>query len=405
MKTTSRILALLLAVLMALSVFAMVGCSETDDKDPKGTETEEQKDTEKETKNENTGSTTKFSNFTGVDWINALEHGFVGDGKTPNDKAFNEYVKYNSTRPLYFPKGVYCFEKTLNFPDSMYVKMDPEAELKCIAEEPLDYFITLRGQYAEIDDAWVDFLAYAHQSGIDGGTINCNYKAKCGIGLFQGMHCNFENFKLMNVLEKGIQTLISKTTDGCYSFENIYIYNTQALKGSYGIFDNGYDNHFRMVTVVNFNTSYYTRGGRFEQCSGWNLDMSCVDTMTFAQIAGSQSIWIGPSVDTVRYGFKLESGASTSISDLIWITNKVFYTPSLQVKYPRTIFYAEDGASARFMVNGLQLPSESCLEFSNKTLPNSYFFNVRYATDFDAKGTIKRFRDDTGDLMELLNGK
>ena len=224
MKTTSRILALLLAVLMALSVFAMAGCSSEGDN---GAETETE--TAEETKKPTTATETDFY---GTDWINAAEFGMVGDGKTLNDAKFATYTEYYSDTPLYFPEGVYCFEQTLNFPDSMYVRMDPEAELKCVAKEPLEYFITLRGQFQETEGRWVNFLDYAHQAGIEGGTINANYKAKCALGLFQGIHSIFRDFKVMNVLEKGIQTLTSKTTDGCYHFDNIYVYNTECRKGT-----------------------------------------------------------------------------------------------------------------------------------------------------------------------------
>ena len=399
MKTTSRILALLLAILMALSVFAMAGCSSEGDNGA-ATETEEAKETKK-TETPKKTETTKKTDFYGTDWINAAEFGMVGDGRTLNDAKFADYAKYYSDTPLYFPEGVYCFEKTLNFPDSMYVRMDPEAELKCVAKEPLEYFITLRGQFQETEGRWVNFLDYAHQAGIEGGTINANYKAKCALGLFQGMHSIFRDLKVMNVLEKGIQTKISKTSDGCYHFENIYVYNSECRKGTYGIYDNHVDNHFMYVTCVNFETSFYTNGGRFVECSGWNLAMESAESMTFAEIHGSQSIWIGPSVDTVRYGFKLAEGASTSISDLVYITNKVFYTEELQKKYPRTLFWAEDPENAKFMVTGCQINWEKYLDFSNAPLPNSSFVNLRIPAGMNGAQQFKNYRDDNAIIRDL----
>ena len=132
MKTSSRILALLLAILMAFSVFAMAGCSE--DTSNGGSE----KNTVNETKDESTKKNSQsFSEFYGTDWINAEEFGIKGDGQTLNDAKFREYTKYYGDTPLYFPPGTYCFAETLNFPDRMYVRMDPAAELKCVAEEPL----------------------------------------------------------------------------------------------------------------------------------------------------------------------------------------------------------------------------------------------------------------------------
>jgi hypothetical protein len=243
-------------------------------------------------------------------------------------------------------------------------------------------------------------LDYAHQAGIEGGTVNCDYKAKCAIGLFQGMQSMFRDLKVMNVLEKGIQTKNSLTSDGCYHFENIYVYNTKSLPGTYGIYDNHVDNHFMYVTVVNFETSFYTHGGRFVECSGWNIDMANVEKLTFAEVKGDQSIWIGPSVDTVRYGFKLHAGASTSISDLVYITNKGFYTDALQQKYPRTLFVADDPAQAKFMVTGLQIRWEQNLDFSNAQLPMSTFLNVRIPDGCNGPILFKNFRDDSAALRQ-----
>ena len=399
MKTISRNLALLLAVLMALSVFAMAGCST----EGEGAETET--GTAEVTKKTEPTTTAK-TGFYGTDWINAAAFGMVGDGKTANDEKFDEYIKYYSKTPLYFPEGVYCFEKTLNFPDSMYVRMDPRAELKCIAKEPLDYFITLRGQYAEEDGHWVSFFNYAHQSGIEGGTVNCDYKAKCALGLFQGLHSTFEGVMIKNVLEKGIQTLISKTPDGCYTFDNVYIYNSRSLPGTYGVYDNNADNHFSGCTVVNFNTGFFSSGGVFVECSAWNIDMANVETLTFAEIPEDsiKSVWINPAVDTVRYGFKLGKGAAVSITDMVWITNSVMYEKDLQDEYPRTMFYAEDPETARVTVTGLSIPWElGPIAFSNAELPKSMFLNVRTPERMDGPSAMKHFRNDSEYIFALRN--
>ncbi len=412
MKNTSRILALLLALLTVLSAFAMVGCdsnetpnnAETQDTSEGVTEedinTETNAETEEETKKP--ANTPTGFGFEGVDWINAEKFGFVSDGKTPNDRIMREYIQYYSDTPLYFGKGVYAFEKTINFTDCVYLHLDPKAELKCIAEEPIEYFITLRGQYQDIDNAWGSLWDYAHQSYISGGVINANNKAKCGLGLFQGMHTNFENFRIQNVLEKGIQTLISKTTDGCSNFYNLYIYNEKTIKGSIGVYDNGWDNHFNGVTVLNFDTAFWTKGGRFVECSAWINDKTSVDTCTFARIEGTQSVWYNPSVDTMRYGFVFGDNASTSIIDMTWITNYTFYSEYMQEKYARTLFVF-NGNSARMgtSVVGLQInTADKYLSFSNVEAPNSLFLNVR-APHADPETEIKNFRNDSATLMGI----
>ncbi len=401
MKNTTRIFALLLALFMAFSVVAMTGCGDAEANNSGDETQQESKETETPKKEESNKSN---SDFVGVDWVNALEAGFVGDGKTPNDEAFAVYAKRNTGKPLYFPKGVYCFEETLNFPYNMCVKMDPGAELKCIAKERLEYFITLRGQHQDDSDAWCSWMEYAQGASIDGGTINCDYKANCALGLFQGMNTDFRNFKILNVMEKGIQTLISETTDGCYNFTNVAIYNSAMMTGTVGVYDNGYDNHFSKVSACNFETGFYTKGGRFNECSAWNLDTACMENCTFAYVEGNQSVWYNPSVDTVRYGFRFAPNASASIIDMLWITNAVFYTDALQAKYPRTMFYCEGNAlDSRVMVMGLQFSGENNLAFSNVEMPNAVFMNVRAPYTLGTT-EIANFRNDTERLLAMADG-
>ncbi len=397
MKNTSRILALLLALLTVLTAVAMTGCQTTSN-DKTSEETKEDR-TEEPNKDSNSTFDTNFAYSAGLDWINALDFGFKNDGKTPNDKVFAEYAKYNSSKPLYFPSGVYCFAETLNFPDCIYVEMDPEAELKCIAEEPLEFFITLRGQYQDQKGAWCAYEDYAmgYLNG-KGGTINCNNRAKCAIGSFQGMGVSYRDFKIYDVLEKGIQTLISKTVDGCASYEGIRIYNHKALPGTIGVYDNGYDNSFEGVSVINFETAYYTNGGEFKSCSAWNLDMSVIETSTFAVIYGTQSKWADPSADTYRYGFRITPWASTAINNMRWVTNKAFYTDELQAQYPRTMFVADEPENAQIRLDGLQFNAEQYLDFSNEPLPGATFYNVRLASG-GKPANYKNYRDDLAGLF------
>ncbi len=408
MKHTSRFLALplaLLTVLTVLAVFGMTSCGETNVNTDKTTiDTVPTDEPKKETsaKEESDKKGDQFSNFTGVDWINALEVGFVGDGKTPNDKAFASYAKYNSDRYLYFPNGVYCFEETLNFPVDVYVKMDSKAELKCIAEEPLDYFITLRGQFIDVENAWCAYKDYAAGM-FDGGVINCNNKAKCAIGTFQGMGVTFQNMIIYDALEKGIQTLISKTYDGCGNYNNIRIYNTESRPGSIGVYDNGSDNHFNGISVCNYETAFYTQDGRYTDCSAWLLDMSVVENSTFAKITSNQSVWHNPSVDTYRYGFRFADNSSTSITDMIWIVNGNFYKEDLQKQYPRTMFYCESaGEAVRTTVTGLQFKNQKYLDFSNVEMPNAVFMNVRVPSGFNT-ADMKNFRNDTALMLNVAN--
>ena len=349
----------------------------------------------------------------GADWINAQKFGFVGDGETPNDEVFARYIAECPETTLYFGPGIYCFEKTVNFPREMFVEMDAKAELKCIAKEPLEYFVTLRFG----DESWGPFEAYALRSYIKGGIINANFCAKVALGVHGALHTHFRDFMIRDVLEKGIVTQTSKLHDGCAYFDNIYFYNSKPIKGTIAIFDNTADNAFNMCTAVNFETGIRTSGGKFTNCSCWfnALGKSLIPTSVYARMeGGSQAVFINPMIDTYRTGFELRRSASGSyprvaISNLVWITNDVFYTrgqwsadDNLQRDYPMQIFNAESD-ECRVELTGMNIPwREWGFSFSNIPMPSSTFMNVRFEQGWDPWNDMKNFRDDTYLIKKLL---
>ena len=406
-----RRIALLLAILTIVSTLSMLGCSEGSAGDDTAAKTsaEAQDDAPKKE------VATQFNEYYSTDWINAKEFGLVDDGKTPNDKRLKEYIKYYSRTPIYFPEGTYAFAETIKFPEFMFVYMDPKAELLCIAKEPLDFFITLQQgveEYGRFED-------YAHQSFIKGGTINCDFKAKVALGLHGGLHTNFYDFMIRDVLEKGIQVETSELHNGKYHFDNIYLYQSEGLEGTIGIYDNGADNTYEMCTAVNFETGVWTGGGKFTQMCCWfnKFGQKLIPNSVYAKVVGgNQAVFINPLVDTYRFGFKLESNEngscpSVSITDMIWITNNVFYTHgqykdnpdnNLMRDYPMQIFNVESD-KCKLMVNGMYIPwREWGFSFSNIPLPSSSFLNVRYEAGWDPWNHMANFRDDTAKIKELI---
>ena len=390
-----RILALLLALLSALTLFGCVQNMENLETEAEEIVAETQTETKEEAKEENARA-----DFYGIDWINAVDFGLVGDGETPNDARMQEYIDSYYTIPMYFPEGVYCFEKSLDFPNDMYLQLDPKAELKCIAPKPLEYFISVRKNVSD----WCQLDGYS-TSYIKGGTINVNYRAKLGIGVCQCYHSKFEGFMLKNVLEKGIQTLYNADgfSDGSFIGRDLVIYNDRAIEGTVGIYDAHHDTNVYETSVVNLETAFYTIGGRFYECTAWNTKMDFVENCTFAEIAGGNcSLFVNCSVDTVRYGYKLHKGANCAVSNGTWITNKNFYKPEMQAKYPRTIFYSDAPGLAQFYVTGMMVPNEDHLSFSNGAMPNSVFLNIRMP---GGKTDIPFFRNDSAAIVDLaLNG-
>ncbi len=362
-----------------------------------------------ETGTDNTPTITVKEPPSDIDWervaiINALDFGFVNDGVTPNDDIMAYYLEhYAHYIPIEFPQGKYVFKYQIDFPSRIYVELTPKAEWILMSDTVQDYFITLQKGMEE----WGDWDEYAHHSYFRGGNINVNYNAKVGIGAHGGFQTNFEDFTIYNVLERGLQTEINNLHNGAYYFQNILIYNDKAIEGTWGIYDNGYDNSFVKCTTVNVQNCIYTSGGMFTECSGWfnSYGKSLIPNSVYATVAdGYQAVFNTPLVDTYRYGFDIDPWASVTINDLMWITNTNFYTSDLQTAYPMVIFLVER-ADTQIMVNGLAFKYISGTEFSfsNMQLTHSVFLNVRYKNISNPHQIITNFRDDTKKFLQNVS--
>ena len=353
-----------------------------------------------------------------IDWdsqfeINALDFGFVNDGKTYNDGIMAYYIEhYSSKIPLVFPAGKYVFRYQINFPDRIYIELAPRAEWILMSDTVQNYFVTLQEGYNTTGTEWGTWDEYSHQSYIRGGTINANYNAKVGLGLSHGFHTNFADFMLKNVLEKGIMTEINGHCNGYYTFNNVYLYNEKGIEGTIGYYDNSPDNTYTRCTTVNFQYSIYTHNGMFTQCSGWfnSAGKVLIPNSAYAIVEnGHQSVFNNPLIDTYRRGFILSHSAngggnpSTTINNLVWINNGNFYSAEMLKQYPLQIFEAASD-NCKFMVNGLYFPwIEYGSSFSNIQLPSSSFLNVRYPAGWKPWTKMANFRDDSAMLRKLIN--
>ncbi len=341
-----------------------------------------------------------FTGVEGTEWINAKKFGFVADGETPNDEVMKKYIENHPTTPLYFGEGVYAFKETIAFPSVVFLYLDPKAELRCIAEEPLEYFITLQAGFEE----WGTYEQYAHQSFIKGGIINCDFNANTAIGVHGSFHTHFQDFQIQNVISCGVQTEINKLSNSTSYFTNILFYNSAGLEGTVAIYDNAYDNVFSKCTIINFETGIRATGSNslFADTNCWynSYGKNLIRKSVYADLKNGAFVFRHPIADTCRVGFRLASGASVAITDMKWITNVNFYSAELQENYPMTVFYAESD-NCRITLNGFFLPQNDHIEFSNIPLPSSTFLNVGYSYWWDAPNLVKNFRNDTAILQQI----
>ena len=329
--------------------------------------------------------------------INAKAYGFVGDGNTLNDDIMEKFIENNSSDVLYFTKGTYLFSKTINFHNNMYIKCDNNVELKLHSIDNLDYFITIRKDSARND--------YSIGSYFKGGIINGNYNCDTVFGMSKTLNFMLEGTTIKNPNKYAIKTRANSIADGHSIIKNILLINEEGKNGSYGIYDNGFDNIFESVEIIDFEKAIYTVCGRFSNIKAWIKSQSLLPNSRFAYVDGYDVTFSNIAVDTYREGFYLNTDVSNVIiNNMLWITNEGVYTKELQQNYSRTIFKA-DYPDRVFKVNGLKLDEEKYTSFSNINLTNSSFLNVRVPvrSTYNPYDSIPYYRNDNDKLQNISN--
>ena len=327
--------------------------------------------------------------------INAKAYGFVGDGSTLNDDIMKKFIENNSNDVLYFTKGTYLFSKTINFHNNMYIKCDSNVELKLHSVDNHEYFITIRKDSTRND--------YSIGSYFKGGIINGNYNCDTVFGMSKTLNFILEGTTIKNPNKYGIKTRANSIADGHSIIKNILLINEEAKNGSYGIYDNGFDNIFESIEIIDFEKAIYTVCGRFSNIKAWIKSQSLLPNSRFAYVDGYDVTFSNIAVDTYRTGFYLQTDVScVLINNMLWITNEGVYTTQHQASYPRTIFSAEY-PDRIYKVNGLKIGKENNLSFSNIDLPYSSFLNVRVpiSSNYNPYVSITRYRNDNEKLQNI----
>ena len=67
---------------------------------------------------------------------------------------------------------------------------------------------------------------------------------------------------------------------------NVEIINEQPIIGTFGIYDNGFDNEFDNVEIQNCEKGIYSISSQFNQVHAWIVDPILIPNSTFAETDG-----------------------------------------------------------------------------------------------------------------------
>ncbi|MCT0037293.1 DUF2479 domain-containing protein [Lactococcus lactis] len=299
--------------------------------------------------------------------INAVEYGFKNDGITNNDTIMATYITNDSDKPLYFKKGTYIFESGHDFPGDMMLILDSGSELKLNSPTEIECFFSLR--YSGTAYSWGSFIKGK-------GTINGNFKTKRIIGVMYQRNFPIENCMLKNFNLYGIQThYTSLATYGGAKvrMRNVEIINEQPIIGTFGIYDNGFDNEFDNVEIQNCEKGIYSISSQFNQVHAWIVDPILIPNSTFAETDGYNVAFSNCVSDTMRYGFKPRNEFySISVTNFSVFDNSGVYTPELIKTYPHVVFRGT--VNSNYKVSNAMIASIA--QITEVDMPNSTFINV-----------------------------
>ena len=304
-------------------------------------------------------------------WINAIEYGFIADDV--NDAIMADFIANDADKVLYFPEGTYLFDNGFNFPVECHIWLDPGAILKLSdAASGVEYFISLRKGSTASDYTWDSFIT--------GGSIDCNYKADYAFGCNKCRSNILSNLYIKNVLKNGIRTNTEGSIDGAAVFNNIKIENTKGIDetevtGTYGIYDNGFDNMFDNIEIINMETGVYSLNGKFSNLHVWIRSKNLLQNSRGFVIDGASINVVNVIIDTYRIGFKaIAANPQINILNVTFTKNATVYTAAIEALYPIELFNS-NVATVKFNVCNCDIRT-GAVSFAPAAYSRSSFYNV-----------------------------
>ena len=311
--------------------------------------------------------------------INIKEQGLKCDGTNEIEKLrqiINLNV-YNDNPTFYFPSGDYCIEETLLITRRCNIEMDRGARIYTNTE--LDYLIEYMTDktsssevFRSIKNSWY------------GGVLDGQDKVKC-LAAF-GCYTNFvmQDVCFYNFKEKGLMTRKVSTDNvstGGFMGQFLYFRNWKTYLGSIAIYNNGNDNKFFDITIVNVEQGIWTKDGIFNKIHMWLDRVALFPTSKFAHIETSYASFDNCIIDTIRTGFTSAFNKQVRVTNTNFIASNYVYTEELAQQYGFTFF---SGEGYYYALNCLSYIDYGTHTVCDSPRSNHNFLNCRFASN----GTI-----------------
>lgn len=265
--------------------------------------------------------------------INVKDYGVKGDGITDDTIALNAILNTGDGLTFYIPSGNYLISSTLTPNTRCCIKMSKNARIFTNTEmENLVVYNDGRINGVAVKSFWT------------GGILDCNDFANNAITFGNFTNFTFEETQMINFKQKGIVTKSeNSTTHGGLMGNKLYFRNwNYGYNGSIAIYNNGQDNKFYDITVVDVETAIDTNFGIFTRIHHWISKMNIFPNSCFAYVRNSYAMFQNNVVDTIRCGFKSNANIQVRANGVTCLCNHLFYTTEVAAVTP-FIFFDGDG--------------------------------------------------------------
>lgn len=307
--------------------------------------------------------------------LNLLKIGLKENDNTfDNSLIFDNIVNnYFLQTKLYIPKGKYYFKRGIKL-NYINLEMDTETQLILNSDSIIDCFVEIGG---------TDGLGYYFGNKIIGGIINCNEKAKTGVGINNSR--TFElSTKIYNFNEVGLNTAFKTRTRTMFSCAEGLIHNCLFLNeteklNTIAIKDSGNDNQFDNIIVQDVVIGIeLAPGSSLHSLHHWISKTNLFNTSTSVQLRGGSNIISDLIVDTIATAVEfLDDYLKATISGLNYYVNPSVVNNEYLISNTPSVF--------KLKTQNFLLISNSMLNFNDgtfKLFDDASFINYNI-THFD----------------------
>jgi len=277
------------------------------------------------------GNTIDVSNNSDM-YINVKNYGVVGDGVTDDTAALSAILNTGDNLTFFIPDGNYLISSTLYIDSKCNIIMSNNARIFTNTE--LDYLIRYNYNAPNGQDS-----SRAIKRFIRGGCLDGNDKVHTLLAMSAYTNFVIEDVKFYNFTGYGLKTRDAEVAStGGLMCQFLYFRNWNTHLGTVAIYNNGHDNKFMDITVMNIEKAIFTYDGIFSKIHHWLNKKELFPTSTFAEVNESYAMFDHCIIDTIRYGFINASGIETRVSDCNFIAHPSVYTPDLYAQYGMELF-------------------------------------------------------------------